>query len=496
MKTTIITRMLFILILGLFCIQCKNELPRTLLIKNATIIDGTGSSRIIGSVRLEGNKIIEIGDLNALESDSIIDATGLVLSPGFIDTHSHHDWDSLRSKEAAVSQGITTIIVGQDGGSWAPLKTLMDSIVKSPWSVNVGSYSGHNSIRNEVLGEDYKREASQAEIEEMKLLLEADLQNGALGFSTGLEYDPGIYSSTEEVIELAKVASKYNGRYISHMRSEDINLTQSIDEIIEIGAAANIPVQISHFKLARRGLWGKAPEILKKLDSARTEGIAISVDIYPYQYWQSTMTVLFPKRDFENRESAAFALTELTTPEGMIISDFTAKPEYKNLTLAEIAELRKEDPVTTYIALIKLAQETPGESIIAKSMDLEDIKSIMNWSHTNLCSDGSSNGHPRGWGSFPKYLNMETGQSLEAKINKMTLQAATNLNLEKIGAIKEGYYADLVLFDPNSIKDKATFENSALKSEGIRSVMVSGEVVYVNQTPTKVYSGRIVKRTN
>lgn len=487
---------ILILIVGLLFLQCKNDLSKTILIQNATIIDGTGSKGILGSVRIESNKIIEIGDLKALESDSIIDATGLVLSPGFIDTHSHHDSDSLRSKEAAISQGITTIIVGQDGGSWAPLKILMDSIIKTPWSVNVGSYSGHNSIRYEILGDDYKREATQAEIDKMKELLEADLQNGALGFGTGLEYDPGIYSSAEEVIELAKVASKYNGRYISHMRSEDINLTQSLDEIIKIGKEANIPVQISHFKLARKGLWGKAPEILKKLDRARAEGVDISADIYPYQYWQSTMTVLFPKRDFENRESAEFALTELTTPEGMIISNFKANPEYENLTLAEIALQRDEDPVTTYIELIRMSQEQPGESIIAKSMDLEDIKSIMNWSNTNLCSDGSSNGHPRGWGSYPKYINMKTGQSLEAKINKMTLQAAKNLNLENIGEIKEGYFADLVLFNPNTIKDNATFENNALKSDGINFVMVSGEVVYVSQTPTNVYSGRVIKRAD
>lgn len=165
---------------------------------------------------------------------------------------------------------------------------------------------------------------------------------------------------------------------------------------------------ISHFKPARKCLWGKAPEILRKLDSARTTGIDVSVDIYPYQYWQSTMTVLFPKRDFENRETTEFVLTELTTPEGMIISNFDAKPEYENLTLAKIAKLRNEDPVTTYIELIRISQKQPGEGIIAKSMDLEDIKSILNWPFTNLCSDGSPDGHPRGWGSYPKYLNMDT----------------------------------------------------------------------------------------
>ena len=494
MKIKKISRILFILILGLLSVQCEKKVPTTLLIKNATIIDGTGSNRMVGSVRIQDNIIIDIGELKTRKTDSVINAEGLILSPGFIDTHSHHEEDSLKTKESAISQGITTIIVGQDGFSLLPIRKFMDSIIKRPWSVNVGSYSGHNTIRREVMGTDFKREATQFEIEQMKTFLETDMQDGALGLGTGLEYDPGIYSNTNEIIELAKVASKYGGRYTSHMRSEDINLEKSIDEIIRIGDEAKIPVQISHFKLARKGLWGKASEILKKLDSVRAEGINISADIYPYQYWQSTMTVLFPKRDFENRESAEFALTELTTPEGMIISTFKAAPEYENLTLAEIAKLRNEDPVTTYIELIKMSQKKEGESIIAKSMSLDDIISIMNWSQTNICSDGGPTGHPRGWGSFPKYLQMNTGQSLEVKIKKMTAQAAKNLNLEKIGEIKKGYYADLVLFDPVTVKDKATFENNSLKSEGINFVMVSGKIVYVNQMPTEVYSGRIIKK--
>ena len=185
--------------------------------------------------------------------------------------------------------------------------------------------------------------------------------------------------------------------------------------------------------------------MLKTLDSARAAGVEITADIYPYEYWSSTMTVLFPKRDFESRETAEFALTELTSPEGMIISRFDAKPEYEGLTLDKIAIVRNEDAVTTYLALIKISQETPSESIIAKSMDLEDIKTIIRWPLTNICSDGSSSGHPRGWGAFPRYINMDTGESLETKIQKMTSRAAVNLNLDSIGSIKEGYYDEQLI---------------------------------------------------
>lgn len=435
-------------ILILFLISaCNQEGPKTLLIENVSIIDGTGSEKFAGDVRIEGQYISAIGDLSVLPSDSSIDGSGLVLSPGFIDTHSHHDRDTLRTVDAAVSQGITTIIVGQDGGSQPSLKTYFDSLTSHPLSVNVGSYVGHGSARRAVMGEDFRRPATTAEIDRMKTIIEDGMKVGALGIGTGLEYDPAIYSTTEEVIELAKIASKYNGGYISHMRSEDLYLEQSIKEIIRIGKEANIPVQISHFKLGRRSLWGKADQILEILDSARIAGISVTADIYPYEYWQSTMTVLFPKRDFSNRASAEFALTELTSPEGMIINRFDANPDYEGLTLDQIAMQRNEDPATTYMALISLSQEKPRESIIAKSMDLEDIKTLTRWSHINICSDGGPSGHPRGWGAFPRYLNMATGESLEAKIHKMTAQGAENIRLDSIGEIKEGYYADLVLFD-------------------------------------------------
>jgi N-acyl-D-amino-acid deacylase len=467
---------------------------KSLLIQNATIIDGTGSDGFSGSVRITNNIISAVGDLKVLKTDSLIIGTGMVLSPGFIDTHSHHDWDTARTVDAAISQGITTIIVGQDGGSRSDLGHYFDSLASYPLSVNLGSYVGHNTVRATVMGDDFKREATTDEIDAMKLLVVKGMQAGALGLATGLEYDPGIYSTTEEVIELAKVAAIYGGRYISHMRSEDIHLDQSIDEILRIGREANIPVQISHFKLARRGLWGQAETILARLDSARATGINITADIYPYQYWQSTMTVLFPKRDFENRESAEFALTELTSPEGMIISRFKANTDYEGLTLAEIAILRYEDPVTTYMELLRMSQDIPGESIIAKSMDLDDIKTLISWPYANICSDGAPVGHPRGWGAFPRYLNMDTGESMATKIHKMTVRGAENIGLDSIGYIREGYYADLILFNADEFVDKATFKEGQLRATGLELVFVSGEIVYKNSLPTFKYSGRVIKK--
>lgn len=490
-------QVLFQAFIALFALsQCTTNEPNqeSILIQNATIFDGTGSAGYAGSVRITNNLISAVGDIKVLASDSVIDGKGMVVSPGFIDTHSHHDMDTIRTVDAAISQGITTIIVGQDGGSRTDLRHYFDSLTTYPLSLNLGSYVGHNTVRATVMGADFKREATMDEIDAMKLLVVKGMQDGALGLASGLEYDPGIYSTTEEVIELTKVAAEYGGRYISHMRSEDIHLERSIDEILRIGNEANIPVQISHFKLARRGLWGQAATILARLDSARATGINITADIYPYQYWESTMTVLFPKRDFENRESAEFALSELTSPEGMIISRFKANTDYEGLTLAEIAILRNEDPATTYMELIRMSREIPGESIIAKSMDLDDIKTLTSWQYANICSDGAHVGHPRGWGAFPRYLNMDTGESVAMKIHKMTAQGAENIGLDSIGYIREGYYADLILFNPDEFVDKATFKEGQLRATGLDLVFVSGEIVYANSSPTFTYPGRVIKR--
>ncbi|WOK04222.1 amidohydrolase family protein [Imperialibacter roseus] len=484
--------LLVVTALTLLLSQCGSPQPSTLLIRNATIVDGTGSKGYIGSVRIEGKLIAAVGDLEPLQTDSVIDGTGLVLSPGFIDTHSHHSGNSPRSVDAAISQGITTIIVGQDGSSFTSLEAYFDSLRLSPISPNVGSYVGHNTVRRAVLGNDFQRKATREEIDRMKLLVTKEMEAGALGLSTGLEYDPGIYSSAEEVLELAKVASQYGGRYISHMRSEDVFLKSSIQEILTVGREANMPVQISHFKIGLRSFWGQAPAFLALLDSARAVGIDVTADVYPYEYWQSTITVLFPDRDFENRATAEFALTELTSPEGMIIGRFEPNKAYEGLTLDSIARLRNEDPVTTYLALVQMSLET-GASIIAKAMDIEDIKAITQWPYANICSDGGTTGHPRGWGAFPRYFNLETREPIEMKIHKMTAQAAENLDLDSIGVIREGFYADLTLFDPNTFIDHATYGKSSQRATGLKMVLVSGAAVYDGQEPTNIFSGRLIR---
>jgi len=489
-------------------ISCRKQ-KFNLLIRHAVIYDGSGKASFKGDVGINADTIAALGDLSKAEALNVIDADGLVLAPGFIDTHSHHGGGLNENPDAlaVVSQGVTTIIVGQDGGSHLPLKNYFTHLADSPVAINIGSYSGHNSIRDQVMSKDFKRPATPAEMDSMVRLLKKDMEAGALGLSTGLEYDPGIYSHKEEVMTLANVLPAYHGRYISHLRSEDRYFRDALNEIIAIGKETKVPVQISHFKLAMRGLWGKADSTIQLLEAARKEGVSITADIYPYTYWSSTIRVLFPDRNFNDLKEAAFILKEITSAEGIIFSNYEPNPEYNGKSLAEVASIEKQTPEKMLLRLIKRLDECDrdkGEcdgSIVATSMDEADVKKLMQWKYTTFCSDGSSSGrHPRGFGSFTKvlsyYVRDQKTLSLEEAIYKMTSLAAVNIGIKKRGLIKSGYYADLVLFDPQTVKDHATIQDPQAVSTGIESVWVNGTAVFNRGQTTGKYPGRVIVRAN
>ena len=386
------------------------------------------------------------------------------------------------------------------------MKDFFERLSSKPVSVNIASYSGHNTIRDSILGKNFKRTATQEEIEKMKILLRQDMEAGALGFSTGLEYDPGIYSASDEVLQLAKEVKTYDGRYISHIRSEDRYFWKAIDEIINIGSEAKIPVQVSHIKLAMHNIWGKADSLLAIFEAARKKGIDITADIYPYAFWNSTIRVLFPDRNFSNEKEAELILKEITLPEDIILGSYEVNPLYAGKNLAEIAKLENKTPARMLVELIerldecdKLSKNGCQENIMATSMSEEDIKKMMRWPHTNICSDGSSRGtHPRGYGAFPrvlgKYTRAEKAIALKDAIYKMTGLAAKNMGFKKIGFIKVGFPADIVLFNPDTVGDMATVAEPHKLAEGIEKVWVNGELVYENKKATGNYPGKIIKR--
>ena len=263
---------------------CAPAPASSTLIVNASIVDGTGSPARAGAVRIDGDRIVEVGDLEPKRGEQVVDAGGHVLAPGFIDVHSHHEDGLFEMRDATpvVSQGITTIVAGQDGSMTYPVRDLFERMQATPVAINVATYVGHGTLRMDAMGkDDYRRHATPEEVEKMRQGVADGMAAGALGLATGLEYDPGIYSATEEVVTLAQEAAKTGGRYISHVRSEDREFWAAIDEIVRIGREAKIPVEVTHMKLAMKDWWGQSARLLGILDKALAEGVNVTGDIYP-----------------------------------------------------------------------------------------------------------------------------------------------------------------------------------------------------------------------
>ena len=479
------------------------------IITNIQIVDGTGKPAFKASVKIVGNKIVAIGNLKPNQMDQIIDGKGKVLAPGFIDSHSHHfgDLNKNRAGLSTSSQGITTIVIGQDGNGY-PMDSLTKWMQTNPVVSNVASYTGQSSLREIAMGEnDLYRKATDAEIDQMKSVLATELEKGSLGLSTGLEYESAFYSSKQEVLDLAKVTAQHNGLYTSHIRSEDLHMDEALEEIIEIGRQTKMPVQVSHIKIANKLNWGTANLILQKLDQARKEGINISADIYPYTFWNSTLRVLFPGKDFDNLASAEMATKQLFDPNESYLMQFAPIPSYKGKSVTEIGIERNESPAQALMSLIKIAEAfskanpnyTGGiEAIAGKAMSEEDVKVFMAWPEAIICSDGNAGGHPRGYGAFTrvlgKYVREDKIMPLETAIYKMTGQSADFFGFKDRGRIAVGHFADLVLLDPTTVIDQANIKNSKALSTGIELVWVNGIVVYQAQKSTGKQPGLLIKR--
>jgi len=479
---------------------CGRPQHSTLLLTNLQLLDGSGAPSRAASVRIAGDTIAAVGELSRERSDSVVDGGGLTLAPGFIDTHSHADRGLAAHPDAlaAVSQGITTVVGGQDGGSPYPLGPFLDSLERHPAALNLAMYVGHATIRTQLLGQHYRRAATPRELDSMAVLLRRELGAGALGLSTGLEYEEAHSAAPAEVLALARVAADSGGRYISHVRSEDRGFWPAIEELLSIGRTTGMPVQLSHAKLAMRSLWGRADSLLHRLDAARAQGIDVTLDVYPYLYWQSTLRVLFPEGNYRDVREARFALTQVAPAEGLLLSRFEPDSSYVGKTVAEIAALRHADAAVTLVALIREA-EGKEEGVIGTSMVEPDLLKLLAWPFGNICTDGELAGrHPRGFGSFPRVLGRYVREQhvvpLAEMVRKMTSLAAHNVGLTRRGQVRPGWYADLVLFDPAIVADRATPPDPRALSTGIARTWVNGVEVYHAGSTTGALPGRVLRR--
>ena len=457
----------------------------TVAIVGATLIDGSGRGAITDSVvLLKNDTIVAAGKRSQVQVPSgarMIDAAGLVVAPGFIDAHNHSDrgFSSDPSAASQVSQGITTVVVGQDGGSPFPVGEFLQDLDKNPIALNVLTFVGHATVRERVMGEDTNRLARPEEIEKMRQLVEQAMREGAMGLSSGLEYETGKPASTEEVVALAKVAGAHGGIYISHIRDEADNAFEAFAEALQIGREARIPVQISHIKLGTLKVWGKAKQVVELVNKARSRGQDVTADCYPYDAWSSTIRVLIPSGRHEDPIDVARGLADVGGPANITIVSCRAHPEYEFKTMAEISKAEKISPVELYMKIVR----DGGAGVVCHSMKEADIQMFYRQPWVMVSSDGGiGSRHPRGAGTYPRVLGRFVRElrwlSLPEAIRKMTSFPAARFKLPDRGLIRPGFKADLVLFDPVRVIDRATFKDPQLVADGVQRVFVNGIEVW------------------
>lgn len=543
-------------LLALLPAQLASQQQYDLLIRNGRIIDGTGSPWYSGDVAIRNGRIVAIGRVLGGTAKKTIDAQQMVVAPGFIDMLGQSDLTILVNPQlpSKIFQGITTEFTGE-GGSAAPLKDQIiaadrvgyDHLRITPdWrtlgqyfarlerqgiGINVGDYVGATQVRRMVLGDDDRAPTSD-ELGQMRRLVREAMQDGAVGLSTSLQYPPAPYAKTEELIALAAEASRYGGVYATHMRSESDDILPALDEAIRIGREARMPVEIWHLKVAGKRNFGRMPEVIAKIDSARRSGVDIAADTYAYTAWFNSLSAMVPpwahdggtakllerlkepaarRRMRKDMETAGSwennAWQEISDPDKILIGAVQnpALIPLQGKTLGEIARRRKADPIDALFDL--LVEDRAYTSVAVFGMDEPDVTLALQqpWVSINNDSQGTSpdgllgqeHPHPRAYGTFPrilrKYVREEKRLSLEEAIRKFTALPAQRMRLSDRGVLKSGMWADITIFNPDSVRDRATFEKPNQLSEGMRWVLVNGVPVIAEGKATGALPGKVLR---
>ena len=497
-----------------------------LVIINARIVDGTGNPWFRGSIAIKDGRIARVGRFDTVESKYVIDAKNQIVAPGFIDVHAHtEDIFDNPAAENFVRMGVTSLVTGNCGGSTTNVAEFLGRFNEKPLAVNLATLIGHNSVRSSAMGLD-NRAPTPEEQKKMNDLVDKAMRDGAVGLSTGLIYLPGTFAKTEEVVELAKVAGRYGGTYASHIRNEGNEVVAAIKEAINIGEQANMPVEISHFKISSKALWGQTPMTIGLVEEARRRGLTVTVDQYAYPASSTSLDVRLPDWVLAGgREEGKKRLADPATREKVVneMKEWLKKSKFKDYEFAYVASYRSEPPfngknikeitkiargkdkLDDQIAQILEMYEKGGAQMVYQVMDEQDVQNIMKQPFTMIASDsgtrrfGSGVPHPRGYGNNARVLGRYVRElkilSLEDAVRKMTSLPAQTFGLRDRGQIREGFAADLVIFDETKVGDKATYPQPHQYAEGFSTVIVNGGVVYDGSKMTGLMSGQPLRNS-
>jgi N-acyl-D-amino-acid deacylase len=497
-----------------------------LLIRNGRIVDGTGSPWYLGDVAVRGDTIVRIAPRIEAPAARVIDAAGKVVAPGFIDLHTHarRGIFDVPTADNYVRQGVTTLMEGPDGSSPLPIKPFLDRVAAARVTPNFGLFVGQGSVRDEVIG-PVNRKATAAEIERMRGIVRQGMQDGAFGLSSGLFYVPGTFTPTAEVVELAKVAGRMGGIYISHMRDEASAVRDSVRETIEIGEKGGLPTQVTHHKIIGKANWGRSADTLKLIDEARARGVDATIDQYPYTASSTSIqAALMPAWSLEGgrpevlkRLQTAPMRSELRKETARLILEERGGGDPQNVQLArcdwdhaldgkrlgDVTRGRGLEPTIENAAETALwIVEKGGCAGIFHAIDEDDLQRILRHPATMIGSDGEipifgvASPHPRSYGTFARVLGRYVRElkviTLEDAVRKMSAFPAQRIGLADRGVLREGMKADLAIFDPATVRDTATFERPHQYAEGVQSVIVNGQVAFENGKMTAARPGRIL----
>ncbi len=488
------------------------------LLSQGTIVDGTGKPGVIGDVAIKDAKIVAIGKFDKGEVARTIDCKGLVIAPGFIDLHNHSDSQVVNPQLSGLvnylTQGCTTIVTGNCGFGPVDVAAYHQKLETAKVGTNVAHLLAQGSLRSQVMGTAL-REPSQAELQQMKQLADQAMQDGAWGLSTGLIYVPGTYAKTEELVEIAKVISEHGGLYASHIRNESTNLLAAVDEALRIGKDAKLPVHISHFKSTGRDAWGLVRQAIKQIESAKKNGQVVTADQYPYIASSTSLDAtiipswalaggrkeLIKRLDDDTlskriRQEMTNNLEKRDQGEAIRIARYSPRQDWVGKNLAQIAKAENKTPTEIGVDIAR----NGGAAIVNFSMDEADVRHVMQVPWVATASDGraylpgADRPHPRNYGTFPRkigyYALGENVLSLEAAVRSATSLPAKILGLKDRGILKTGLAADVVVFDPKTFRDTATFDNPHQYSLGVRYVFVNGQPAIHNGSPTGARPGK------